>query len=84
MVKRFLQLRTGRAGQANRHAPGLPPDRPQFAPERRKPIVAGAAELARNPRARSAKLRLATRSDAPPAPLDPALLGMPQLELALR
>jgi len=39
----------------------------------------GAAELARNPRARSAILRAATRSDAPARPIRFEGLGMPRL-----
>ena len=36
-------------------------------------------ELAENPRARSAKLRVAVRTDAPAGPIDPRAIGMPQL-----
>ena len=40
-----------------------------------------ATEVAVNPRARSAKLRVASRLDAPAAPVDPRALGLPDLAL---
>lgn len=66
MVKAFLTERTGNAPGGSRHAP--------VAVETRKPSFdllfkgareAGEAELAVNPRARSAKIRAAVRTDAP-------------------
>ena len=54
MVKRFLQDRSDGGGGGSRHAPA-PQERPrQFRLKSRKAIVADAAELAANPRARSA------------------------------
>ena len=40
---------------------------------------AGPEELERNPRSRSALLRLARRTEAPAAPVDPKTLGQPVL-----
>ncbi|GAA0776566.1 16S rRNA (cytosine(1402)-N(4))-methyltransferase RsmH [Brevundimonas olei] len=66
MVKAFLTERTGNAPGGSRHAP--------VAVETRKPSFdllfkgareAGEVELASNPRARSAKIRAAVRTDAP-------------------
>ena len=39
------------------------------------------AEIAQNPRARSAKLRIATRTDAPAQNIDPSQLGLPDVRL---
>lgn len=80
MVKRFLQAKSGGGGQGSRHAPQIVRDAPQFTLRIRKAIVADAEELAMNPRARSAKLRVATRTDAAPAPVDRKSIGMPLLK----
>jgi 16S rRNA (cytosine1402-N4)-methyltransferase len=77
MVKRFLSARSGAGGNANRYAPETAPTLAQFKQATRKAIVADAAEVAANPRARSAKLRVAQRTDAPAGSVDPKSLGMP-------
>ncbi|MEP2028091.1 MAG: 16S rRNA (cytosine(1402)-N(4))-methyltransferase RsmH [Paracoccaceae bacterium] len=64
MVKRFLQARTGSGGRANRYAPEIASETPHFSQTHRKAISPDPEELAQNPRARSAKLRVATRTDA--------------------
>jgi len=79
MVKRFIQARLGGAGRGSRHAPAAEETPPQFTQAHRKAIGADETELEINPRARSARLRVATRTDAPPAPLDRRAIGMPQL-----
>ena len=65
IVKRFLKTRSGDVPSGSRHRPmvakGPDPTFEQVA----KPVSPSEAELARNPRARSARLRTAVRTDAP-------------------
>jgi 16S rRNA (cytosine1402-N4)-methyltransferase len=82
MVKRFLQLRSGRAAGASRHAPEVPRIDPGFDMVTPRAVAPDAAEIDANPRARSAKLRVARRRAAAFAPVDPADLGLPALDLA--
>ncbi len=81
IVKRFLQLRSGRAPRASRHAPETQADAPRFELLARRSATAGDEELARNPRARSARLRAARRTAAPAGRVDRAALGAPRLAL---
>ncbi|MEM8842452.1 MAG: 16S rRNA (cytosine(1402)-N(4))-methyltransferase RsmH [Pseudomonadota bacterium] len=77
IVKRFFQIASGREGQGSRHLPARRPDAPRFeAPA--KPVTAASEELARNPRARSARLRSAIRTQAPTLAIDPLRLGLPK------
>lgn len=80
MVKRFLQARSGNAGKGSRYAPEIMQDKPQFTLKSRKAIVADTQELDENPRARSAKLRVAIRTDAPAGTTDRKVIGMPMLK----
>ena len=79
MVKRFLALGAGRGPGTSRHAPQTEAPPPSFDLLTRHPIEPDAAELAINLRARSARLRVARRTSAPPGEVDPAALGMPVL-----
>jgi 16S rRNA (cytosine1402-N4)-methyltransferase len=65
IVKRFLRERSGANPGGSRHRPAITdPLEPTF--ERvAKPVSPSEAELARNPRARSARLRSAVRTSAP-------------------
>ncbi|NBT30887.1 MAG: 16S rRNA (cytosine(1402)-N(4))-methyltransferase RsmH [Rhodobacteraceae bacterium] len=77
MVKRFLQLRAGGQANANRYAPALQQEKPAFELVNKKAIGPDDQELSENPRSRSAKLRMARRTDTPAKPVDRAALGMP-------
>ena len=66
IVKQFLREASGAVANASRHVPqSAPAAAPTFV-QLSKAIRPSDAELARNPRARSATLRAATRSDASP------------------
>tara|TARA_R110002049_G_C9133862_1_gene559174 strand:+ start:450 stop:1439 length:990 start_codon:yes stop_codon:yes gene_type:complete len=80
MVKRFLTARAGAGGNANRFAPELVQEAPQFTLKSRKAIGPDKQELADNPRSRSAKLRVATRTDAPSGEIDAKSVGMPMVK----
>jgi 16S rRNA (cytosine1402-N4)-methyltransferase len=64
MVKTFLTARSETRG-GSRHAPEIKRAEPSFRVLTKRPVTADADEAARNPRARSAKLRAAERTDAP-------------------
>ncbi|WP_299968362.1 16S rRNA (cytosine(1402)-N(4))-methyltransferase RsmH [uncultured Roseobacter sp.] len=82
MVKRFLTARAGAGGNANRYAPPSESAPPAFRLTPRKAIAADAEEVAANPRARSARLRVATRTDAPAGAVDAKAIGMPMVEVS--
>jgi 16S rRNA (cytosine1402-N4)-methyltransferase len=63
IVKTFLTERS-RAPSASRHQPEIAAAPPRFRVLTRKPEIADDAEVAANPRARSAKLRAAERTEA--------------------
>ena len=64
MVKHFLRDRAGFAPGGSRHAPAIEPEHPpSFSLLTRKAVEPDAGEAEANPRARSAKLRAAVRTD---------------------
>lgn len=66
IVKRFLAERSGHTPGASRHAPAAKaPPPPSFTLQFKGAREAGEAERATNPRARSARLRAAVRTEAP-------------------
>jgi 16S rRNA (cytosine1402-N4)-methyltransferase len=78
IVKRFLQERS-REARGSRHAPLAASRQPSFRLLTRGAVEPSEAELAKNPRARSAKLRAAERNSAAPFPLDMSAIGVPHL-----
>jgi 16S rRNA (cytosine1402-N4)-methyltransferase len=65
VVKNFLKLRSGDMPGPSRHLPLVATGpAPTFTLAHKKAITAAAAEISRNPRSRSAKLRVAIRTEA--------------------
>ncbi len=66
-VKEFLRNRSGHAPRGSRHEPANESTTaPSFHLLSKKPLTPSEEEIASNPRARSAHLRIAQRTDAPP------------------
>lgn len=76
VVKRFLLEKSGRAQSTNRYAPEVATEAPTFDVTHRV-IMASDEEIAANPRARSAKLRVARRTEAPARASDRTAMGLP-------
>ncbi len=79
IVKRFLAERSQTRPGGSRHRPAEAIPDPSFALLTRGALVPGEDETVRNPRARSARLRAAQRTAAPPLPLDRHAIGVPEL-----
>lgn len=77
MVKRFMQARAGKQGNVNRYSPETEKEQPAFELITRKAVGPDPDELDDNPRARSAKLRVARRTDTPAGDVTGKAIGMP-------
>lgn len=80
VVKRFFQERAGAAARANRYAPDLPEETATFRLVTRRAVGPDEGEVAANPRARSAKLRVGERTSAAARRSDRAALGLPSVK----
>ncbi len=79
IVKRFLAERSEARPRGSRHLPEAERPAASFALITRGAVVPTAGEVARNPRARSARLRAARRTGAPARRLDKDAVGVPGL-----
>jgi len=78
MVKVFFAARSGRGG-GSRYAPVQAAPVTSFRIEGKWPVTAGEAELAANPRARSAKLRAAIRTETAPGDEETSVFALASL-----
>ena len=80
IVKQFFAERSGRGEAPGRRLPGEPvPPPPTFKLVGKQPVTPSIAEVAANPRARSAKLRHGERTNAPPRPASADLMALARL-----
>jgi 16S rRNA (cytosine1402-N4)-methyltransferase len=79
IVKRFLADRSAKKAGGSRHQPEAAVAPPTFELLTRNAVSPGEQEIRLNPRARSARLRAARRTAAPPRTLDMAAIGVPTL-----
>jgi 16S rRNA (cytosine1402-N4)-methyltransferase len=81
IVKRFLTMRGGKTPEVSRHMPGtFAQAKPSFELLFKGHLDPSPQEADGNPRARSAKLRAASRTGAPPWPDSRNELGIPRVE----
>jgi 16S rRNA (cytosine1402-N4)-methyltransferase len=82
IVKRFIAERAKPPPSGSRHLPQIdqPPPPPSFRIVNSKPLTPSKGETDANPRARSARLRAAVRTEAPAWPLDLEGLDIPSIE----
>jgi 16S rRNA (cytosine1402-N4)-methyltransferase len=78
IVKRFLANRSDAKRSSSRHLPPAEESARSFELLYSRAVEPAAQEVQDNPRARSAKLRAALRTDAPPAPDGDEALGAPK------
>ena len=80
IVKQFFAQRSGKGAARSRLLPGEPiPPPSTFTLQTRQAVAPSHAETVANPRARSAKLRVALRTDAAPLGLDARLAALAAL-----
>ena len=82
IVKRFLSERSGKEKGTSRYLPvqSIQLQAPSFQIVNSRPLTPSQGELDLNPRSRSARLRAAIRTEAPPWPLDLDNLEVPKPE----
>jgi 16S rRNA (cytosine1402-N4)-methyltransferase len=78
IVKRYLRLASGAEANTNRYSPARAEGMVRFELVTKKAVGPNEDELVENPRSRSAKLRVARRTDVPAVRIDGAVLGLPK------